>query len=169
MRFGTTMLATVVAMTVDFTLAGSDTHNDFVQMTAENGFASESYTVVSDDGYVYQLYRIPGKLGDKSKSQKPAVLMMHGIECDMNFWLPNNPDVVPPYVLAEQGYDVWLGNNRGTRYATYHTELDPKEAEYWRFSQEQMGLHDLPTFIDHIIETTGQEQITYIGHSQGTT
>jgi pimeloyl-ACP methyl ester carboxylesterase len=32
-----------------------------------------------------------------------------------------------------------------------------------------MGLHDLPTFIDHIIETTGQEKITYIGHSQGTT
>ena len=64
---------------------------------------------------------------------------------------------------------MWLGNNRGTRYASYHTTLDPKEAEYWQFSQETMGLHDLPTFIDHIIETTGQEKITYVGHSQGTT
>jgi pimeloyl-ACP methyl ester carboxylesterase len=32
-----------------------------------------------------------------------------------------------------------------------------------------MGMHDVPTFIDHIIDTTGQEKITYIGHSQGTT
>lgn len=32
-----------------------------------------------------------------------------------------------------------------------------------------MGLKDLPTFIDHILETTGQEKLTYIGHSQGTT
>jgi len=27
----------------------------------------------------------------------------------------------------------------------------------------------LPTFIDHIIETTGLEKISYIGHSEGTT
>ena len=87
----------------------------------------------------------------------------------MNFWMPNKPEQVPPFVLAEQGYDVWLGNNRGVRYAQNHLTLDPKEAEYWRFSQEQMGLHDLPTFIDHITAKTGQEKITYIGHSQGTT
>ncbi len=116
MRFALSLISTFLAMIAEPILAESDNHNDFVQMTAENGFASESYTVISDDGYVYQLYRIPGKVGDKA-TQKPAVLMMHGLECDMNFWLPNDPKVVPPFVLAEQGYDVWLGNNRGTRYA----------------------------------------------------
>ena len=30
-------------------------------------------------------------------------------------------------------------------------------------------MKDLPTFIDHVLDTTGQEQLTYIGHSQGTT
>lgn len=94
---------------------------------------------------------------------------MHGIECDSNFWTPNTPSNVPAFILAEQGYDVWLGNNRGTRYGQYHTTLNKKDAEFWRFSQEEMGLKDLPTFIDHILETTGQEQLTYIGHSQGTT
>lgn len=64
---------------------------------------------------------------------------------------------------------MWLGNNRGTRFAQYHTTLSPKEAEYWKFSQEDFGLKDLPTFIDKILQVTGQEQLTYIGHSQGTT
>ena len=27
----------------------------------------------------------------------------------------------------------------------------------------------MPTFIDHILGVTGQEKLTYIGHSQGTT
>ena len=152
------------------TLAGShhDNHTNFVQQCAENGFATESYTVVTADGYVSQMYRIPGKVGDNN-TKKPAVLLQHGLECDMNFWIPNDPSVTPAFVLASQGYDVWLGNNRGTRYSQNHVTLDPKSAEYWRFSQEEYGLKDLPAFIDHILAKTGQEKLTYIGHSQGTT
>ena len=97
--------------------------------------------------------------------KKPAVLMMHGIECDMNFFTVNDADVAPPYVLVEQGYDVWLGNNRGNRYARGHTTLSVDSAEYWDFNQEQYGRYDVPAFIDHILEVTGQEQLTYIGHS----
>ena len=66
---------------------------------------------------------------------KPAVLLQHGIECDMNFWTANDPQVAPPFVLASQGYDVWLGNNRGTRYAAYHTTLNAStDAEFWQFN-----------------------------------
>ena len=32
-----------------------------------------------------------------------------------------------------------------------------------------MGKYDIPAMIDHIIETTQQEKIFYIGHSMGTT
>lgn len=96
--------------------------------------------------------------------------MMHGMECDMNFWTPNDPAIgVPPFILADQGYDVWLGNNRGTRYSLNHLTLSTSDPEYWRFSQEELGLKDVPTFIDHILEKTGQDQVTYIGHSEGTT
>lgn len=87
----------------------------------------------------------------------------------MNFWTVSDADVAPPFVLAEQGYDVWLGNNRGTRYSMNHMTLDPKSAEFWRFSQEELGLGDLPAFIDYILDKTGQEKLTYIGHSMGTT
>ena len=134
MRFTSALIA--IAVFASQTLAGSsrhDNHTNFVQTCAENGFASESYTVITEDGYVSQLYRIPGKVGDTS-AKKPAVLLQHGLECDMNFWTPNEPSVTPAFVLASQGYDVWLGNNRGTRYANNHTTLDTKSAEYWRFS-----------------------------------
>ena len=63
------------------------------------------------------MYRIPGKAVEDLSVKKPAVLMMHGLECDMNFWTANDVDLAPPFILANQGYDVWLGNNRGTRYA----------------------------------------------------
>jgi len=47
--------------------------------------------------------------------------------------------------------------------------LDTSSAEYWDFNQEQMGLYDVPAFIDHIKSATGQSKVTYIGHSEGTT
>ena len=95
-------ITSVIAMLATTALASGrqDHHNDFVQVAAENGFASESYTVVTEDGYVSQIYRIPGKFGE-SGNGKPAVLLMHGIECDMNFWTVNSADVAPPFVLSQ--------------------------------------------------------------------
>ena len=100
---------------------------------------------------------------------KPAVLMMHGLECDMNFFTINDPDKTPAYVLVEQGYDVWLSNNRGTRYGQGHMTLDPESEEFWDFNFEQNGMNDLPAYIDFVLEMTGQSQLTYVGHSNGTT
>lgn len=49
-----------------------------------------------------------------------AVLMMHGLMCDMQFWIANDADLAPPFILVDEGYDVWLGNNRGNRFAQAH-------------------------------------------------
>ena len=116
------------------------------------------------------MYRIPGQASEEAGNQpKPAVLLQHGIDCDMMMWIFNSPDKANAFILSRAGYDVWIGNNRGTTYGMRHQSLDPKERPFWNFYQEDMARKDLPAFIDFILETTGLETISYIGHSQGTT
>lgn len=72
-------------------------------------------------------------------------------------------------LLHDLGYDVWLGNARGNTYSRTHSRLSPKSRRFWDFSWHEIGYYDLPTIVDHIVKTTGTEQLDYIGHSQGVT
>lgn len=66
------------------------------------------------------------------------------------YGLYNKPEHAPAFTLANAGYDVWLGNNRGSRYANQHTKLQHNSKEYWDFSWEEMGMYDLPAMIKRI-------------------
>ena len=45
----------------------------------------------------------------------------------------NYPSVTPAFVLASEGYDIWLGNSRGNKYSKAHITLDIDSKEYWDF------------------------------------
>ena len=70
--------------------------------------------------------------------------------------------------MANLGYDVWLGNNRGNKYSRAHSKHDLKGADFWDYSFQQMGEFDDPAICQKILSETGHEKISYIGHSQGT-
>lgn len=55
-----------------------------------------------------------------------------------------NKDKSLAFRLATAGYDVWLGNNRGTKYSMGHTTLSNKDKAYWEFSYTELGLYDAP-------------------------
>ena len=75
------------------------------------------------------------------------------------------------FVLAHEGYDVWLGNNRGCKFSVNHTTLSPESdaAKFWDFDFEDMALKDVPAEIDYIKNVTKVEKLTYLGHSMGAT
>jgi len=72
------------------------------------------------------------------------------------------------FALANQGYDVWMGNSRGSTYSLNHTHFDYRhDWRYWDFSFHEIGLYDLPAQIDYILEKRGRQSLAYVGHSQG--
>jgi lysosomal acid lipase/cholesteryl ester hydrolase len=101
----------------------------------------------------------------------PAVLLQHGLMDTADCWIMDHADESPGFVLAREGYDVWLGNNRGNRYSRKHKTLNPNTdlENFWDFSWKEMGDYDSPAMIDFVLDQTNLTNITYIGHSQGNT
>ena len=64
----------------------------------------------------------------------------------------NSPELAPAFIMADLGYDVWLGNNRGNIYGQQHLNYTLHSAEFWDFDFETMGIEDLPTIINYVLE-----------------
>lgn len=73
------------------------------------------------------------------------------------------------FKLADNGYDVWLGNARGTEFSRSHKNIIPTSEKFWKFSWNEIAKYDLPAIIDYILIKTNQTSLHYVGHSQGTT
>ncbi|XP_034114669.1 lipase 3-like [Drosophila albomicans] len=139
---------------------------------AAHGYPAEHHHIVTEDGYIVGVFRIPysHKLQNQNE-YRPIVLIQHGLTSCSDAWVLNGPDDGLPYLLADAGYDVWLGNARGNTYSRNHTSLSTEHPYFWRFSWHEIGHYDIAAMIDYALKTNGQGQkaIHYVGHSQGTT
>lgn len=73
------------------------------------------------------------------------------------------------YLIADNGYDVWLGNSRGNIYSQNHQVLQNTSIDFWDFSFHEIGMYDLPAIIDYALHKVNGTSLTYLGYSQGTT
>ena len=72
------------------------------------------------------------------------------------------------FELSNQGYDVWMGNSRGSTFSLNHTRYDYRhDWRYWDFSFHEIALFDLPAQIDYVLSLRRKRSLAYIGHSQG--
>ncbi len=91
---------------------------DFGELCDIYGYSYEEHVVLTKDGYLLGLHRLPSRKGEKKKrpgttTGKPVVYLHHGLLMNSEVWVCHtDPDRSLPLVLVENGYDVWLGNNR---------------------------------------------------------
>jgi lysosomal acid lipase/cholesteryl ester hydrolase len=139
------------------------------QLIRKYGYPSEAHTVITNDGYLLTMHRIPHGRKLPYNSTRIPVFLQHGLLASSDSWVINGPGKSLPYILADIGYDVWLGNARGNTYSRSHVSLASDDPKFWDFSFHEMGVHDLPAEIDWILNVTGHKKLYYIGHSMGTT
>ena len=72
-----------------------------------------------------------------------------------------------PVRLWDEGFDVWLGNMRGTMYSREHQTLDSSDvnSDYWNFSMAEKGMLDVPAAVMKIKEVTNVDKVAYAGYS----
>ena len=54
-------------------------------------------------------------------------------DVDMFEYVMNTPETSPAFVTARAGYDVWMGNNRGTAPSLGHKDPAIKKKDYWNY------------------------------------
>lgn len=98
-------------------------------------YPTQTHWVQTEDGYVLRMQRISSRHGNFADSKnKPAILLMHGILSSAMDFVFMGPNKSLGLVLADAGFDVWLGNNRGNTWSRQHVTLDPDiDAKFWDY------------------------------------
>ncbi|XP_052167179.1 uncharacterized protein LOC127784037 [Oryza glaberrima] len=109
----------------------------------ELGYPFEAIKVVTSDGYVLLLERIP-----RRDSQK-VVLLQHGILDSSMGWVSNGVVGSPAFAAYDQGYDVFLGNLRGL-VSREHVDKNISSYKYWKYSVNEHGTKDMPAIVEEI-------------------
>ncbi|KAB2057359.1 hypothetical protein ES319_A11G163100v1 [Gossypium barbadense] len=157
------------AKDVDIIIKSSVSDDDDIickSLVQTQGYACEEHKVTTKDGYILSVQRIPVGRSGKTAS-KPPVLLQHGLLVDAAAWLLNTPDESLGFILADNGFDVWLANTRGTKYSRGHTSLSSNDSAYWEWSWDELVQYDLSALVQYVQYKTGQK-LHYVGHSLGT-
>lgn len=152
-----------------------------VEIIKRWNYPAEEYTVMTGDGYLLSVQRIPGprwssndaftsadaKNADANENSKPVLFLMHGILASATNWIANLPNQSLAFMAADAGFDVWLGNARGNTYSKRHTQFDPKGRNFWKFSWDEIAKYDIPAMVNYALWKSQKKQLYYAGHSQG--
>ncbi|XP_018395682.1 PREDICTED: lipase 3-like [Cyphomyrmex costatus] len=142
---------------------------DFIGLVERYGYPAEEHYVITKDHYILVIHRIPGSPLSKDRQRKGVIFLQHGLLASSDTWVLFGPGKNLAFLLADEGYDIWLGNYRGNTYCRSHIKLSPQDRNFWRFGYHEVGIRDLPAMIDYVLNYTKQKTLHYIGHSMGTT
>ncbi|KAH7915067.1 triacylglycerol lipase [Hygrophoropsis aurantiaca] len=158
---------------------------DFGELCSLWGYNYQEHVVRTKDGYLLGIHRLPegknerptsqrtnsakGTQNSRALARKPVVYLHHGLLMNSEVWVClTKAERCLPFVLVEQGFDVWLGNNRGNKYSKKSLHHSPSSVKFWDYSLDDFAWYDIPDSIAYILDTTGAPSLSYIGFSQGT-
>ncbi|KAE8743192.1 hypothetical protein FOCC_FOCC011221 [Frankliniella occidentalis] len=89
------------------------------------GLPAEGHYVTTEDGYTLRMDRIP-------RPGSPVAFLGNVLSCSSACFVALGRDSIASR-LYDAGYDVWLGNWRGSGLSLKHKYLKPSQREFWNF------------------------------------
>lgn len=170
------------------------------------------HEVIADDGYITELIRVINPLVERKNLRKPPIAVHHGASIDTTAYvsassIQHHPEKYPrsyeqdgpitssnrslAFVLANNGYDVWLvptrgsnpenerhtqdengqnniynGDNSGKGMTFGETKDEYERAKnYWLYSLDDIINHELRRQYDKIKEVTGSKELSIFSFS----
>ncbi|KAH8146972.1 uncharacterized protein LAJ45_09053 [Morchella importuna] len=174
----TTVSHTKVEKDIVARVREADGFIELCEIWDQGNWRIEEHIVQTGDGYLLGLHRLVKKStaeernrnrGKEGNGGKKVVYLHHGLLMNSEVWVASlEKERCLPFVLAEKGFDVWCGNNRGNKYSKKSIHHPSTSTKFWNFSMDEFAFHDIPDSINYILETTKQKSLSYIGFSQGT-
>ncbi|KAK1291830.1 Triacylglycerol lipase 1 [Acorus calamus] len=131
------------------------------------GYPCFEHTVQTKDGYLLAVQHIPHGRGANRGNYGPPIFLQHGLFEGGDAWFLNSVEESLGFIFADHGFDVWVGNVRGTHWSHGHVSLSEKKREFWDWSWQELAQYDLVDMVAYVYSITNSK-IFFVGHSQGT-
>ncbi len=149
-------------------LAASVERLSIREVVNKDGYPFERYQVVTSDGYILRLDRIP------RTDAVGTLYLQHGVFDNSFAWVSSGTKSLA-YRLHDMGFDVWLGNLRGVASSdsgARHMNENISSREYWNFCLNEHAMFDFPAFFNKIrtvkcSEGIRKPRISIVSHSLG--
>lgn len=132
------------------------------------GIDVDEIEIETPDGFILDMWHLKARAPVERKSENCLpILMVHGLlQSSASFASSGRRSLA--YFFVEQGFDVWLGNNRSGFRKKINRRRVPYEKK-WDWDIHEMCKYDLRTLVETVLFATGQPKLTLMAHSQGTT
>ena len=105
---------------------------------------------------------IPHGLENADAGDRPPIILIPSIIDNSVIWAVHGRDLSPAFYYANQGYDVWIPNTRGTTLSLEHETLDwSTDREYWELNWLDYSIDDRDT-IQYVVDNTNYDTVTLL-------
>lgn len=140
-------------------------HDKLEDVVRHYGYDFEEHKLTTPDGYILTIHRIPNT--NHKNPQKSPVYLHHGYSSLSSCWVVLRNESLA-FMLADEGYDVWMANMRGNIESMEHSTLKTTHDDYWKYCLDEIAAYDTPMTLSYISKISKSKgKIIWIGHSLG--